>query len=72
LGTVFNKPVFENAGFHVLATNSASPVVSVSVLLSLLLLFVYCYICSLANSSCLTASDSIFYRFPLFTLHTLL
>ena len=61
----FNKLVFENAYFQVPATDSTSPVVSVSVRLSSLLLLLYCYICSLASCCYPSADDSIIVHAPI-------
>ena len=44
LMVILNKPVFENADLHVPAADSVSPVVSVSVPLSSLLLLLYCVV----------------------------
>jgi len=61
---ILNKPVFDNTCLQVPATDSASPVVRVSVPLSSLLLLLYCYICSLTNCCCTSAGDSIVVHIP--------
>jgi len=64
LPVIFSKLDFENACLQVPASDSASPVVSVSVQLSSLLLLLYCYICSLASCCCPSAGDSIIVHAP--------